>query len=57
MKPWDDVHGDPYPSEVAMETAVAMEVMACLGRVQTQTIGKMIQRAIDETILRNAEAS
>jgi len=50
MKNWNDVHDDPYPSQIAMETAVAMEVSRALGRVQTQTIGKMIQRAIDAAI-------
>ncbi len=44
------VHEDPYPSQFAMEAAVELEVHACLGRVQTQTVGKVIQRAIDKAI-------
>lgn len=44
------VHEDPYPSRFAMEAAVELEVHACLGRVQTQTVGKVIQRAIDNAI-------
>lgn len=41
------VHEDPYPSKIAMEAAVELEVHSALGRVQTQTIGKIIQRAIE----------
>lgn len=44
------VHEDPYPSKFAMEAAVELEVHACLGRVQTQTVGKVIQRAIDKAL-------
>lgn len=44
-----EVHNDPYPSQPAMEAAVELEVHACLGRVQTQTVGKVIQRAIDKS--------
>lgn len=46
------VHEDPYPSRVAMEAAVELEVHSALGRVQTQTIGKVIQRAIDKALAR-----
>ena len=44
------VHEDPYPSKIAMDAAVQLEVHSALGRVQTQTIGKIIQRAIDRAI-------
>lgn len=44
------VHEDPYPSRIAMEAAVELEVCAALGYVQTQTIGKVIQRAINKAI-------
>lgn len=44
-----EVHDDPYPpSKFAMEAAVELEVHAALGRIQTQTVGKIIQRAIDK---------
>jgi S-ribosylhomocysteine lyase LuxS involved in autoinducer biosynthesis len=46
----DDVHADPYPSRIAMEAAVELEVCGALGRVQTQTIGKVVQRAIDKAV-------
>jgi hypothetical protein len=46
-------HEDPYPSQFAMEAAVELEVYAALGRVQTQTVGKIIQRAIDKAIAAN----
>jgi hypothetical protein len=52
----DDVHKDVYPSEIAMAAAVELEISACLGRVQTQTIGKVIQRAIDKALKANAAA-
>ena len=45
-----EVHEDPYPSRFAMEAAVELEIHAALGRVQTQTIGKVIQRAIDKAL-------
>lgn len=45
------VHDDPYPSQFAMEAAVELEVHACLGRVQTQTVGKVIQRAINKALV------
>lgn len=45
-----EVHEDPYPSRFAMEAAVELEVHAALGRVQTQTVGKLIQRAIDKAL-------
>ena len=44
------VHEDPYPSQFAMEAAIELEVHAALGRVQTQTVGKIIQRAIYKAI-------
>lgn len=44
------VHEDPYPTRFAMDAAVELEVNACLGRVQTQTIGKVIQRAINRAL-------
>lgn len=46
----EDVHKDAYPSAIAMAAAVELEAAACLGRVQTQTIGKVIQRAIDKAL-------
>lgn len=46
-----EVHEDPYPSRFAMEAAVELEVHSALGRVQTQTIGKVIQRAINKALL------
>lgn len=46
----DDVGKDGYPSGAAMEAAVELEVHAALGRVQTATVGKIIQRAIDKAI-------
>ena len=45
-----EVHEDPYPPRIAMEAAVELEVHAALGRVQTQTIGKVIQRAINKAL-------
>lgn len=45
-----EVHEDPYPSRFAMAAAVELEVHAALGRVQTQTVGKVIQRAIDAAL-------
>lgn len=45
-----DVHNDPYPSRFAMEAAVELEINTALGCVQTQTIGKVIQRAIDKAL-------
>lgn len=45
-----EVHEDPYPSKFAMEAAVELEIHAALGRVQTQTVGKVIQRAIDKAL-------
>lgn len=45
-----EVHEAPYPSRFAMEAAVELEVHAALGRVQTQTVGKVIQRAIDKAV-------
>lgn len=44
------VHEDPYPSKIAMEAAVELEISAALGVVQTQTLGKVIQRAIDKAL-------
>lgn len=41
---------DPYPSRFAMEAAVELEIHSALGHVQTQTIGKLIQRAIDKAL-------
>ena len=46
----DDIHLSPYPSQTAMAAAVELEVHAALGQVQTQTIGKVIQNAIDKAI-------
>lgn len=46
----DDVHTEPYPSKIAMAAAVELEIEVTLGRVQTQTIGKVIQRAIDKAL-------
>ena len=46
----DDPSKDPYPSRFAMEAAVELEIHAAVGRVQTQTVGKVIQRAIDKAI-------
>lgn len=57
----DDVHQDPYPSRIAMEAAVELEIHSAIGRIQTQTVGKVIQRAVDKavehhrTALRNAK--
>ena len=48
---YDDPSNDPYPSQIAMEAAVELEVHNALGRVQTQTIGKVIQRAIDKALV------
>lgn len=45
-----EVHEDPYPSRFAMEAAVELEIHSALGCVQTQTIGKVIQRAIDKAL-------
>lgn len=45
-----EVHEDPYPSKFAMEAAVELEIHAALGRVQTQTVGKVVQRAIDKAM-------
>lgn len=45
-----DAHEDGYPSRFAMEAAVELEVYAALGRIQTQTVGKVIQRAIDKAL-------
>jgi hypothetical protein len=50
-----DASADNYPSQFAMEGAVELEVYNALGRVQTQTIGKVIQRAIDKAL--NAKAT
>ena len=44
------VHEDPYPSKIAMDAAVQLEVHCALGNVQTQTIGKIIQRAIERAV-------
>ena len=33
-----------------MEAAVELEVHAAVGRIQTQTVGKIIQRAIDKAL-------
>lgn len=44
------VHEDPYPSRIAMEAAMNLEIHSALGRVQTQTIGKVIQRAINAAL-------
>ena len=45
-----EMHKDPYPSRFAMEAAVELEVHAALGHVQTKTVGKVIQRAIDDAM-------
>lgn len=45
-----EVHEDPYPSRFAMEAAVELEIHSAIGRVQTQTVGKVIQRAIDKAV-------
>jgi hypothetical protein len=50
----NEVHKDPYPSRIAMEAAVELEIHAALGRVQTQTVGKVIQRAIDKALAADA---
>jgi len=44
------VDEDRYPSKFAMEAAVELEVHAALGRVQTQVIGEIIQRAINKAL-------
>ena len=46
----EGVHGDDYPSMLAMKYAVEMEIVNALGRVQTQTLGKIIQRAINDAL-------
>jgi hypothetical protein len=39
-----------YPSAEAMKAAVELEIHAALGKVQTITIGAMIQKAIDASL-------
>lgn len=51
----DDIHNDQYPSRLAMEAAVELEICAAIGRIQTQTIGKVIQRAINKALSANKE--
>lgn len=53
-EPTREVHEDPYPSRTAMEAAVELEIHSALGRVQTATIGKVIQRAIDKALTAQA---
>lgn len=50
-----DAHLDDYPSRFAMEAAVELEVHSCLGNVQTQTLGKVIQRAIDRALAEKSD--
>lgn len=44
------VEDDPYPSQIAMEAAVHLEVEHCLGLTTTVVVGKVIQRAIDTAL-------
>ena len=46
----EGARGDDYPSMLAMKYAVEMEIVNALGRVQTQTLGKIIQRAINDAL-------
>jgi hypothetical protein len=41
------VRVDGYPSKAAMIEAVALEIEAAIGKVQTVAIGRLIQKAID----------
>jgi ribosomal protein L12E/L44/L45/RPP1/RPP2 len=46
-----------YPSVAAMKAAVELEIEKCLGIVTTQSIGALIQKAIDEAIAQEATKS